>query len=292
MTPMQTGPHSATRTLRLGLIGGNIRQSRAPVLHRLCGELTGIAVTYDLIVPAERGAPFDAVFEDCRLSGMRGVNITYPFKEKVVDMVRVPDPDVARIGSVNTVVFEPAGPLGHNTDFTGFIAAYRAAFGDRPAGKVALVGAGGVGRAIAFALLQLGATELRLIDRSPDKARALSAALERAAAPGVHISSLAEAEPGLRGADGVLNATPMGMHGYPGSAVDPSLLPGLRWAFDAVYTPVETEFTKAAAAAGLEVLSGYELFFHQGIHAYELFAGTVPPDLGALRRSLAETAFP
>jgi shikimate dehydrogenase len=78
----------------------------------------------------------------------------------------------------------------------------------------------------------------------------------------------------------------MGMTGQPGSAIEASLLGGQRWAFDAVYTPVDTEFLIAARRAGLATISGYELFFHQGIEAFELFTGRTPPDLDDLRRQL------
>jgi shikimate dehydrogenase len=93
----------------------------------------------------------------------------------------------------------------------------------------------------------------------------------------------------LAGADGVINCTPVGMSGRPGSAIPAHLLGGRRWAFDAVYTPADTEFLRAARAAGLETLSGYELFFQQGIKAFELFTGRVPP-LDALRQRLAGPA--
>jgi shikimate dehydrogenase len=79
------------------------------------------------------------------------------------------------------------------------------------------------------------------------------------------------------------------MSGRPGSAIPANLLGGQSWAFDAVYTPIETEFLRAARAAGLDTLSGYELFFQQGIKAFELFTGRVPP-LDALRQRLAGPA--
>ena len=94
----------------------------------------------------------------------------------------------------------------------------------------------------------------------------------------------------LADADGIVNCTPVGMVGYPGSPVPAERLGPQRWAFDAVYTPVETLFKQQAEAAGLTVLSGYELFFHQGIEAFRIFTGRVADDPGALRRLLLETA--
>jgi shikimate dehydrogenase len=283
---MQDISEGNRKPLRLGLIGGNIRHSRAPHLHKLCGRLVGLQVTYDLFVPAGIGNDFEAVFEQCRQSGMRGVNVTYPYKERVVPMVHIADDDVARIGSVNTVVFEETGPEGFNTDYTGFMAGFLGTFGNEPPGVAALVGTGGVGRAIAFGLLALGASELRLIDRDKSRAQSLASELEIAANGSMSVTVLDEVTAAIPGTDGIINATPLGMVGYSGTAIPARLLGGQSWVFDAVYTPVETEFIQAARAAGLSILSGYELFFYQGVHAFELFAGTRPRDLGELRRLL------
>jgi shikimate dehydrogenase len=89
-----------------------------------------------------------------------------------------------------------------------------------------------------------------------------------------------------RGADGLINCTPLGMAGHPGTAVPAALMVGKTWAFDAVYTPVETAFLKAARTAGLAVMSGYELYFHQGVDAFRLFTGR-SVDQAALRNLLA-----
>jgi shikimate dehydrogenase len=282
--PSSIAPSQPAPVVRLGLIGDNIRDSRSPDLHRLAGRLCGLDVRYELIVPQESGQPFDAVFDACQRDGLRGVNVTYPYKERVVSRLTSRNADVARVGSANTVVFEPDGPAGYNTDYLGFIAAYRVRFGDRPPGRVALVGAGGVGRAIAFALVGLGASELRIFDTDQARADRLAAALSALIA-GESVQTGGDIGALLRGADGVVNCTPIGMTGKPGSAVPPHLLGRRGWAFDAVYTPVETQFLAAAANAGLDTLTGYELFFHQGVSAFELFTGRLPP-LEALRREL------
>jgi shikimate dehydrogenase len=285
MTTAEPRPARAA-AVRLGLIGDNIRASRSPDLHRLAGRLCGLDVEYELLIPRELGRSFDDVLDTCRADGLTGVNITYPYKEQVIGRLASRNPDVARVGSANTVVFALDGPVGHNTDYLGFIAAYRTHFGGRPAGRVAIVGAGGVGRAIAFALAALGSSELRLIDADPERAAKLGASLgELSPAPGVRVES--DITVMLDGVDGVVNCTPIGMYGRPGSAIPVQLLGGQSWAFDAVYTPVETEFLRAARAAGMDTLSGYELFFQQGIKAFELFTGRIPP-LDALRQRLAD----
>ncbi|MBZ9672801.1 shikimate dehydrogenase family protein [Mesorhizobium sp. ES1-3] len=291
---MSTAPHDRrsaglTGPVRLGLIGDNIKRSRSPDLHRLAGRLLGLDVSYDLFIPRDMGKDFDAVFDACRDSGLRGINVTYPYKEMVASRLRIDDDLTRRIGSVNTVLFGPRGASGYNTDHTGFIAAYRETFGDTAPGNVCLIGAGGVGKAVAFGLLALGAEALTVVDSDAEKARSLATAIATASHGAVKTSSSDAIRTAMGGAEGVVNCTPLGMIGHPGSPVPPELLGAQRWAFDAVYTPVNTLFKRQAEAAGLEVLSGYELFFHQGIDAFGIFTGQVPADLGALRRMLLET---
>ena len=273
--------------IRLGLIGDNIARSRSPRLHVEAGRLCGLAVSYERLVPADMGLDFEAVFERCRRGGFRGINITYPYKEEVVPLVRIDAPEVKRIGACNTVLFSGSGAQGHNTDHSGFVAAYRGVFAGREPGTVAMAGAGGVGKAIAFALAALRCPRLRLYDPNSARATALAHSVG-AAATGMIVEvcdSIAEA---ADGADGLINCTPLGMAGQPGTAVPADLMGAAAWAFDAVYTPVETEFLEHARAAGLQVMSGYELYFHQGVDAFRLFTGW-DVDEAALRDVLART---
>src|SRR5690606_31618021 len=128
------------------------------------------------------------------------------------------------------------------------------------------------GRAIGFALAALGAVELRLFDGDAAKAEVLARTLG-AVTPVMRVAVAASIAEAASGADGLVNGTPLGMVGHPGTAIPKPLTAGRRWAFDAVYTPVETEFLQDARAAGLEIMSGYELFFHQGIDAFRIFTG-------------------
>jgi shikimate dehydrogenase len=275
-------------SIRLGLIGDNIAASKAPLLHRLAGRLCGIDVTYDLLPPAKAGLSFDALFDRCAREGYLGLNITLPYKETVMPRLEIDDTDIAAIGACNTVLFDRAPPRGHNTDYSGFVAAFTRTFGGAPPGAVAIAGAGGVGKAVAFALARLGAAALRLFDLDRRRAEATAGALALRY-PGLAIDLAESAEAVANGADGVVNCTPRGMVGYGGSAFAASAFGGARWAFDAVYTPVETEFVAAARARGIAVMSGYELFLHQGIDAFRIFtARAVDPD--ALRAALAADA--
>jgi len=194
----------------------------------------------------------------------------------------VDSPDIARIGACNTVLFDPQGPRGFNTDYTGFRAAWAGRFGDAAPGRGVMFGAGGVGRAVGFALAALGAEALTIVDPVPGRAEALAQDLARTG-----VTARAGTLQDLARADGVVNATPLGMVGYGGSPVPEGAFPACRWAFDAVYTPVDTAFCRQASAAGARVLSGYALYFHQGIDAFALFTGRAVPDPDLLRRALA-----
>ena len=272
--------------LKLGLIGDNIARSRSPLLHRLAGLQNGIRVQYDRLIPAEMGEDFDTVFAACAGRGYRGINVTYPYKERAAKKVAIGDPLVRAIGAVNTVLFEPGGPQGQNTDYTGFIAAYRGVRGAASPGIACLIGTGGVGRALAFGLVALGAAEIRLVDRDAGKAQALAEDLRAVTAP-PRVAVFADAAQAAQGATGLLNGTPVGMVGYGGTPLPARAMTGAEWAFDAVYTPVETQFLTDAEAAGLKVISGYELFFYQGVHAWSHFSG-LPLDEARLRSDLLE----
>lgn len=275
--------------IRLGLIGDNIERSKSPLLHTLAGQLCGIDIQYDRLIPAELGCSFEAVFEQCRSDGYRGVNVTYPYKERVVSLLQVGDPGVAAIGACNTVLFEADGASGFNTDYSGFATAFRAAFPEPGPGVVAMAGAGGVGKAIAFALADFGTSVLRLFDQDRLKAEALKTALARIA-PDAVVSIAANVEDAAFGADGLVNCTPLGMVGHSGTAFPKSTLGSQRWAFDAVYTPVDTAFMNDARDSGLKTISGYELFFHQGVDAFRIFTNQDVDDT-ALRERLMQLVY-
>ena len=274
--------------IRLGLIGDNIAASRAPRLYAIAGRMRGVETTYDLLVPAELGVGFDALFEQCAAGDYHGLNITYSYKERAAARVAIGSPLVRAIGAVNTIVFAPDGLRGFNTDHTGFIAAWRARFEPVRPGVVCQVGAGGVGRAVAFGLAELGATTIRLFDLDQARAERLAVAFAEAR-PAIEVAAFDSLEEATSGANGIVNCSPVGMVGHDGTPVPRGLMRGAAWAFDAVYTPVDTRFLADAAAAGLATLSGYELFFEQGQDGIEIFLGG-RVDRARLRQALAEPA--
>ncbi|NJM29013.1 MAG: shikimate dehydrogenase [Rhizobiales bacterium] len=270
------------KTLRLGLIGGNIKESRSPALQIACGLSAGRNVTYDLLIPDELGLSFEATLRRCAAAGFDGVNVTYPYKEEVLKYVKAAEPVVAALGASNTIKFSKSGAHAYNTDNTGFAAAYRAKWGGVSPGRVLLIGTGGVGRAIAFALADLGAAEILLHDTDREKADALRQAISDYSRVSVILADSLQDPSGL---DGLINATPLGMTGREGSPLRKDFAGHPRWAFDAVYTPEYTIFRAQMEALGAEFLSGYELYFYQGIQAFRIFSG-VDPDADWVRTTL------
>ncbi|MBC8158666.1 MAG: saccharopine dehydrogenase NADP-binding domain-containing protein [Alphaproteobacteria bacterium] len=261
-------------TTKLGLIGEGISRSRAPRLHEYLGGLHGLDVTYELFDLLERPGvdPFTALQECCD-AGLTAVNVTHPFKGRVAAGLPRLSEGGKRIGTINTVLFEEQGWIGYNTDFSGFKRGYDRCFGDQPPGSVLMVGAGGVGRAVAFALHDLKAERILIIDVKAEMAEELVGALREHGCDAATVSN-SDVSDVLAGADGVANCTPIGMHQHPGTPISAAAVGGQKWAFDAVYTPLKTEFIQAFEAAGVPIFSGFELFYFQGLDAYEHFTGT------------------
>lgn len=271
------------KTIRLGLIGDNIAASRAPDLHHAAARLCGIDVVYERLVPRDLGLRLDQVVARAKANGLRGLNITHPYKEQVLRLATIEDPTVKAIGACNTVLFDERA-TGLNTDYTGYIAAFKARFGDMSPRVVAMAGSGGVGKAIAFALAKLGAKSLRMFDIDAQKSCALAKALQKGQ-PAMSVHVAPTLQQACLDADGLINCTPAGMVGYGGNAFGGIPVEGRKWVCDAVYTPLETIFLKESREVGVNILSGYELFLYQGIHAFDLFTGR-KVDVAALRQAL------
>jgi shikimate dehydrogenase len=254
----------------LGLIGSPIMSSAAPAMHEAAAEALGFRAHYRLIdTPGADQAKLKAMLGGVRLLGFSGVNVTFPYKEAVVPLLDALAPGAAAIGTANTVVVREGKLTGHNTDATGFAAAFKAVLGAPGDAPVALIGAGGVGRAIAFALAELGARTFHIFDSDIAKANDLAARLEARMAVRV-CDDVAQA---LDRAGGVINGTPIGMLPNRDTPVPANLLhPGL-FVADAVYTPLWTPLLQAARAKGCRVMTGRELCIHQAADAFRLFTG-------------------
>lgn len=276
-----------TKRVLLGLIGTPISHSAAPAMHEAAARAAGFELHYHLIEVAGAGrADLVAILDGVRRMGFAGINVTYPYKEAVVPLLDALSPEARAMGAVNTVVARDGVLTGHNTDATGFATAYRAlrrADGEAP---VAIIGTGGVGKAIGFALAGCGVSHLRLYDSDRAKAQALADQIGGRA----RVTICDSVEAAVSGAAGLVNGTPVGMLPNRDSPVPADLIRKSQWVADAVYHPLWTPLLKAAQKAGATVMTGRELSINQAVDAFALFTGVQPPDgaiADAFDRSLA-----
>ena len=276
------------RVCRYGLIGAGIVGSLSPALHEAEGRWHGLELTYTLIDVSRPGATGDLarLLSEAELTGYAGLNITHPFKQQVIGLLDRLSPQAADIGAVNTVVFTGGQRVGHNTDAYGFAESFRRGLPGAPIGEVVQLGAGGAGAACAFAQLGAGTGHLTLVDPDLDRAAGLAETLSaRFELDRIAVATAADLPALLARADGLVNASPVGMHGHPGAPLPVELLrPGL-WVVDVIYMPVETELLAAARARGLPALGGTGMCVFQAAAAFELFTGRTP-DTGRMLRHL------
>jgi len=278
------------RRVLVGLIGANIQQSLSPALHADAFAAAGIDGYYHLMdVERLPGRTLPQLLDAVKAAGFAGSNVTFPFKQDVLALLHTVDEEAAQTGAVNTVTIAADGrTTGYNTDRRGFRRSFEEKFGRAGAdgATVVLIGAGGAGRAIAFALMDLGAATLLAYDKVPARAAALAADLAEHYGAG-RCRPAGDLAREIAHADGVVNATPVGMHGFPGNPVPTAALHAGQWAADVVYTPIETDFIRAAAARGARVLDGGGMCVHQAAEAFRLFTG-IAPDIARMQRTFLQ----
>jgi shikimate dehydrogenase len=263
----------STQRRLVGLIGANIQKSLSPALHEDAFAAARLIGHYHLMDLDELpGRRLEDLLFAARMAGFAGVNITYPCKEAVLPLLDEVSPEARLIGAVNTVAIDrKGGTRGYNTDRVGFRRGFEESLGRIDGETVLLIGTGGAGRAVAFALLDLGATHVLVHDQSAERARRLAAELGREQCRFEPDLTLA-----LGKVAGVVNATPVGMLGFPGNPVPMDGLQRRHWVADIIYTPLETELIRAARARGARVINGAGMCVHQAAEAFTLFNGLVP----------------
>lgn len=271
------GERQAARdTILTGLIGMDIQGSRSPAMHMDEAAAQGFALVYRLIDLATDGrsaGDLDATLEAVEREGFAGVNITHPFKQRVIDLVDALDDEARGIGAVNTIVFEQGRRVGYNTDSSGFAEGFVRQLPGADVRRVVQIGAGGAGAATAMAMMKLGCRELVIIDPQHDRAEELAGRLTATSSIDVATIAPQDAAAEIAVAQGIINATPVGMEGHPGSPVDASLLRSDLWVADVVYFPLETELLRAARAAGCRTAHGGDMAVFQAARAFDLFTG-------------------
>lgn len=271
----------------VGLLGSGITASLTPPLHEFAADRAGVRYLYrpidlDALGPGARAAGVLPVGDLLRWGfdfGFNAFNITFPYKQAVLEHLDEVSDAAARLGAVNTVVAREGRLIGYNTDVSGFASALTQGIAPTPEdlATVTQLGVGGAGSATADALLSLGTRTLNLFDvdleRSSAKAQQLAAHYPGTTVRAVSESELAEA---LAASTGLVNATPIGMHHHPGTPLSLDYLhPGL-WVFDVIYLPQNTPLIQKARSIDCRVLPGGLMAVGQAADAFELITGLSP----------------
>jgi shikimate dehydrogenase len=276
------------RRMLVGLLGANIQGSMSPSLFADAFAAAGIDGYYHLLDADRLPGRLPQLFEAIKVAGFIGANVTFPFKQEIIALLDAVDPGAAQVGAVNTVVFAlDGGSTGYNFDRAGWRNSFKESIGAGSAkdATVVQIGAGGAGRAVAFALMDLGVADLVLHDLDTVRANALLADLS--SHYGVSRCRVTkDLARDIAAAAGVVNATQVGMRGFPGNPVPVAALKAAHWAADVIYTPLQTEFLKAAAAKGARTLNGSGMCVHQAVEAFAQLTG-VAPDSARLQRAFA-----
>ena len=269
----------------VGLIGAGIQASRTPALHEREAAELGLRCLYKLIDLETLGLGAEALPElltAAQRFGFAGLNITHPCKQAVIPLLDGLSPDAEALQAVNTVVLRDGRRVGHNTDWWGFAESFRRELSDVRRDRVVQFGAGGAGAAVAHALLTLGTGEVVLVDSQASRAAELAEALRGRFGAG-RARAATDVAAAMAAADGMVNATPLGMAKYPGLAVPPDLLRPDLWVAEIVYFPLETALLREARARGCRTMAGGGMAVFQAVGAFRLFTGREPDAARMLR---------
>lgn len=269
-----------------GVMGWPISHSRSPQIHgywlkryKIDGVCVPLAVAPDHLAQTVRALPH---------LGFAGTSVTLPHKEQILKVMDQVEPMAKRIGAVNTVIVRSDGSLyGINTDGFGFMENINQGYGDWKAdqGPVVVLGSGGAARAIVAALMETGVPEIRLVNRTLERARKLAEDMSVDGAKSV-VRCLAweERSQALEAAALLVNTTSLGMTGNPPLDIALDCLPTDSLVTDIVYSPLRTALLQAAASRGNPVLDGLGMLLHQARASFSAWFGVEPEVTEEMRR--------
>ncbi|MEM2130640.1 MAG: shikimate dehydrogenase [Candidatus Bathyarchaeia archaeon] len=265
------------KTQVYGVIGDPIQHTLSPAMHN--AAFSHLKLDYIYLAFRVQAADLENAMRGIRSLGIRGLNVTMPHKTAVTAYLDKIDSTVKFLGSANTILNKDGKLYGFNTDGEGASRALKENGVDFNGKTVLLLGAGGAAKAIAHAIAQ-EASELRILNRAPEKAQWLASELNRAFGNKVISDALSPStiKENMRGADVLINATSVGMHpNINESLVSPHWLNSEMCVMDIVYNPLETKLARDAKAAGARVISGLEMLLYQGAASFEIWTGRKAP---------------
>lgn len=269
-----------------GVMGWPVSHSRSPRLHGYWLAKYGVDGAYVPLAVAPDHLPM--ALKALPALGFRGVNLTVPHKETAAALVDEVDDQARRVGAVNTVVVDGDRLLGRNTDAYGFAQnlLLRANRWRPDAGPAVVLGAGGAARAVVVALQDLGAPEIRVLNRSESRAHALAQTLGQGRSPPIRAMDWRDPTAAFAGAALLVNATTLGMANAPLPPLPLAALPEAATVADIVYTPLQTDLLRQAAERGLGVVDGLGMLIHQARPGFAAWFGVEPEADDGVRRYL------
>jgi shikimate dehydrogenase len=268
------------KTTQAGVIGWPVEHSLSPRLHGYWLEKHGIDGTY--VPMAVAPDAFKNYLTKLHLEGITGVNITVPHKEAALKAVATLDENARRIGSVNTITVQETGELhGSNTDGFGFMENLKDGVPEwtPELGPVIVLGAGGAARAVVVTLIDAGVVELRLVNRTKERAQKLAGEL----GPPVVVTDWDKRAKALADAALLINTTTLGMTGKESLTLDLGSLPPTAVVYDIVYVPLITPLLKRAKERGHPVIDGLGMLLHQARPGFRRWFGVDPEVTDDLR---------
>lgn len=269
-----------------GVMGWPVSHSRSPLIHNHWIAEHGLNGSY-VLLPVEPQR-LDRAIAGLAALGFAGCNVTIPHKVAAMALVDRVDAVAQRIGALNTIVVEADGSTkGTNNDASGYLRSLRETHGtwQPAAGPVTVLGCGGAARAVIVGLIDAGVPQIRVCNRSLDKALALADEM----GPAVQAYPWAKRHEVLEGITLLVNSTNQGMAGQPPLELALDALPGQAVVSDLVYLPLETPLLAAARARGNPTLDGLGMLMHQARPAFEAWFGVMPDVTPDLRRKVLAT---
>ena len=278
-----------------GIVGYPVEHSLSPLMHNAAFKELGVDASYGLFSLEEQA--LDGFFQKLRAddSEIFGLNVTVPYKETVIKYMDRLSPFAEKVGAVNTIVIDEKRKLtGYNTDAPGFLSHLAEIGFKTEEKKVAIIGAGGVSRAMiaALCLIKERPASIRIYDAVKNKAENLMDDLKRRIDVSIVKAAQSIDDLNIEIADFAINATPVGMKKNDPGLIDPQMFhPGM-YVYDVIYRPAETTFLKEAKARGAQTANGLAMLYYQGVLAFQHWAGIELSDdvKRIMRRCLEEGA--
>jgi shikimate dehydrogenase len=258
-----------------GIIGNPLEHSLSPIMHNTA--FSELELPYKYHVFEIKEDQLAATLDTLKFKDFRGVNITHPFKLKIINYLDFLDNNAKDIGSVNTVVNNNGRLTGYNTDSAGALLALRDSGCDTRDVKknILILGAGGAARAAAIPLAKMN-NEIYITNRTLSKAKVLADSVSRYGEG--HLVEFEEIIQVIDKIDVLINATSVGMKGGPeGLPISHDLIRQDMTVFDMVYNPRDTPLLAKAKDKGAKIIYGHEMFLNQGAMAFELWTRKKAP---------------